>query len=136
VIGLTSELETTVRMLGTIFPWLARNTSGLASGPDGALVPATTTTTPRPTTTSRKGTSTHNTRARPQKPLNPFCEVGHANSSPKNNRCGPKNTHLPLPDRPDPATRAAIVAHNQNDIALWAEAQEHFERQKVVMGYA
>lgn len=133
VIGLTSELDTTVRMLGTIFPWLARNTSGLASGPDGAMSPATTTTTPRPTTPSRTGTTQYKTRA--QRPQNPVCEVGHANSSPKNNRCGPKNTHWALPDRPDPATRAAIVAHNQNDIALWAEAQMHFERQKVVMGY-
>ena len=65
----------------------------------------------------------------------PVCEVGHANASPRNNRCGPKSTHLPLPDHPDPATRAAIVAHNQNDIALWAEARKHFDRQKVVMGY-
>ena len=41
--GLTSELNTTVKMLGTIFPWLAENTSGLAGGPDGAMVPTTTT---------------------------------------------------------------------------------------------
>jgi hypothetical protein len=61
------------------------------------------------------------------------CELPHANASPKNNRCGPDNTHWDLPDHPDDETRAAIEAHNQMDMKLYEAAVQHFEHQKLAL---
>ena len=48
------------------------------------------------------------------------CALAHANASPKNNRCGPevdkKVTNMPLPDRPDPATRYGM-RHRYKNVA-------------------
>jgi hypothetical protein len=61
------------------------------------------------------------------------CKLTHANGSPKNNRCGPDNTHWDLPDQPDNETRAAIEAHNQMDMKLYEAAVQHFEHQKLAL---
>jgi len=65
---------------------------------------------------------------------NQVCEFPHANSSPENNRCGPNNTHLPLPSKPDDETRALIMQHNQLDIQLYDAALQHFELQLQAVG--
>ena len=62
------------------------------------------------------------------------CELAHANASPRNNGCGPGNSHWDLPDHPDDETRAAIEAHNQLDLKLYAAAVEHFELQRQAVG--
>lgn len=62
------------------------------------------------------------------------CELSHANSSPRNNRCGPDGTHWDLPDHPDEKTRASIEAHNQLDMKLYAAAVKHFEEQRQAVG--
>ena len=61
------------------------------------------------------------------------CTLSHANASPKNNRCGPENTHWDLPAHPDDETRAAIEAHNQMDMKLYDAAVQHFEHQKLAI---
>lgn len=58
------------------------------------------------------------------------CSISHANSSPRNNGCGPGHTNWDLPNHPDDETRAAIEAHNQLDLKLYAAAVQHFELQK------
>lgn len=58
------------------------------------------------------------------------CDLPHANASPKNNRCGPENTHWDLPPHPDEETRKAIEEHNQLDMKLYEAAVQHFELQK------
>ena len=58
------------------------------------------------------------------------CTLSHANASPRNNGCGPGNTNWDLPSHPDDETRAAIEAHNQLDMKLYAAAVQHFELQK------
>ncbi len=63
------------------------------------------------------------------------CSIAHANSSPQNNRCGPDNSHWTLPDQPDDETRAAIEAHNQLDLKLYAAAVQHFELQKRAVNF-
>jgi hypothetical protein len=62
------------------------------------------------------------------------CELPHRNSSPKNNHCGPSNTHWDLPAHPDEETRKAIEAHNQLDMKLYEAAVQHFELQKRALG--
>lgn len=63
------------------------------------------------------------------------CSLSHANQSPRNNGCGPNHSHWDLPNHPDEKTRAAIEAHNQLDIKLYAAALEHFELQKRAAGF-
>jgi hypothetical protein len=63
------------------------------------------------------------------------CKLSHANSSPRNNGCGPHGTHWDLPDHPDEETRRLIEAHNQMDLKLYAAAVEHFELQKQAFGF-
>jgi len=63
------------------------------------------------------------------------CALGHANSSPMNNRCGKNFSHWDLPDKPDEKTRAAIEAHNQLDLKLYAAAVDHFEFQKKALRF-
>lgn len=62
------------------------------------------------------------------------CKLRHANSSPKNNRCGPRKTHWNLPDHPDEETRQAILEHNQLDLKIYEAAVKQFERQKRALG--
>jgi len=62
------------------------------------------------------------------------CEFPHANASPQNNRCGPNNTHLPLPSHPDEETRALIIQHNQLDLQLYEAALQYFELQLQAVG--
>lgn len=94
VIGLTENLEDTIEIAGTVFPWMKKQVDW----------------------SDRQ------------------CDLAHANSSPLNNRCGPDNTHWNLPDHPDDETRAAIEAHNQLDLKLYAAAVEHFELQRQAVG--
>jgi hypothetical protein len=63
------------------------------------------------------------------------CDLAHANSSPRNNGCGEGHTHWDLPAHPDEETRAAIEAHNQLDLKLYAAAVQHFELQKRAVGF-
>ena len=62
------------------------------------------------------------------------CEFPHANSSPMNNRCGPDQTHMPLPSQPDNETRALILKHNQLDMRLYEAALQHFDLQLEAAG--
>jgi hypothetical protein len=94
MIGLTEELNTTVKMAGMVFPWLNETV------PDSELT----------------------------------CPLPHANSSPKNNACGPGHTHWDLPPHPDEETRKVIEEHNQLDLRLYEAAKEHFEMQKRALG--
>lgn len=57
------------------------------------------------------------------------CRIGQDNTSPRNNRCGPKKSHWDLPAHPDEATRKAIEKHNQLDLKLYEAAVEYFELQ-------
>ena len=61
------------------------------------------------------------------------CELHHANSSPRNNRCGPNGTHLELGSHPDEETRQLILAHNALDMELYQAAVEQFELQQQVL---
>lgn len=61
------------------------------------------------------------------------CDFPHANASPRNNRCGPKNSHKPIPDIPDEESRAVIEKNNQLDIKLYDAAVEHFEYQMTAL---
>ena len=63
------------------------------------------------------------------------CTLNHANPSPSNNRCGENGGHWDLPDVPDEATRVVIEAHNQLDLKLYAAAVQHFELQKLAIGF-
>lgn len=58
------------------------------------------------------------------------CPLSHANASPKNNRCGDKNTHWDLPDKPDEETYNLILKHNAMDMELYEAAVAYFELQK------
>ena len=58
------------------------------------------------------------------------CELQHANSSPRNNRCGPHGTHLDLGTHPDEETRQLILEHNALDMELYQAAVEQFELQQ------
>eukprot|EP00041_Stephanoeca_diplocostata_P001574 m.20515 g.20515 ORF g.20515 m.20515 type:complete len:472 (+) comp12159_c0_seq1:153-1568(+) len=64
------------------------------------------------------------------------CVFPHANGSPKNNRCGPNNTHWDLPSHPDAVTRQVIIEHNRLDIQLYEAAKQQFELQKSTLGWA
>lgn len=64
---------------------------------------------------------------------NRVCKFPHANSSPKNNRCGPGGSHWDLPSEPDEETRRAIEEHNQLDMRVYEAALAHFELQKEAM---
>jgi hypothetical protein len=95
VVGLTEELQTSLRMMGQAFPWLAEHIQESATN----------------------------------------CSLPHANASPSNNRCGPGNTHWDLPPQPDEETRQAIIEHNQLDIKLYEAAVQHFELEKLALGW-
>lgn len=58
------------------------------------------------------------------------CPLPHANASPKNNRCGEKNTHWDLPDKPDQETYDLIAKHNTFDMELYEAAVSYFDLQK------
>jgi hypothetical protein len=62
------------------------------------------------------------------------CPFPHANSSPKNNHCGPHGGHLELPVSPDEETEALIRQHNQMDIQVYDAAVKHFQLQKKALG--
>jgi len=99
VVGLTEQLTMSVDILGTVFPWLGKTIEG----------------------------------------SNVRCSLPHSNKSPENNHCimtkrtdgGPGyiTSHWDLPNQPDEATRAAIIAHNQLDIRLYEAAVQYFELQ-------
>lgn len=57
------------------------------------------------------------------------CPLPHANSSPKNNRCGDGNTHWDLPKKPDQETYDLISKYNVLDMELYDAAVEYFELQ-------
>jgi len=61
------------------------------------------------------------------------CAMPHRNASPRNNRCGPNDTHWYLPPHPDNETLAAIIAHNQLDMILYEQAVQQFHYQKVAL---
>ena len=46
------------------------------------------------------------------------------------NRCGDKNTHWNLPDKPDEETYNLILKHNAMDMELYEAAVAYFELQK------
>jgi len=64
------------------------------------------------------------------------CELSHENKTPKNNRCGPNNSHLELPSEPDDELKEMILKHNQLDLQLYQEAARWFELQKRALGFA
>jgi hypothetical protein len=64
---------------------------------------------------------------------NKTCAINHANASPKNNRCGPNNSHWDLPAKPDEKTRLAIEDHNQLDMEVYKDAVKHFQFQKLAV---
>lgn len=65
---------------------------------------------------------------------NETCELDHLNASPKNNRCGPDNTHWDLPPHPDVETRNAITEMNDLDMKLYEAATEQFTLQREALG--
>lgn len=62
------------------------------------------------------------------------CPMPHANASPRNNYCGPNNTHMELPDHPDAETEALIRKHNALDLRVYEEALKIFDAQKQALG--
>ena len=64
------------------------------------------------------------------------CVLPHANKSPKNNGCGPKNTHMYLPDVPDQQTRELILRHNQLDLKVYNHAKRLFQLEKYALGFS
>jgi hypothetical protein len=62
------------------------------------------------------------------------CALPHANASPKNNRCGEKNTHWDLPKQPDEETYNLIAQHNGLDLELYEAAVEYFQLQVDALG--
>lgn len=58
------------------------------------------------------------------------CPFPHANSSPRNNRCGPGGKHWDLPDEPDEETAELIRQHNQLDLQVYEAAVKIFEMQR------
>lgn len=106
VVGITSQIETSFKMFGDVFPWMAE-------------------------TLTADVINFNRTRSEDAF----HCPIPHANKSPMNNYCGPNGTHMPIPDKPDEKTRALIEAHNLEDIAVYTEALRQFERQKLVLGY-
>jgi len=136
VVGITGDLPNTTRMLGHVFPWLAEDLP-----PPTVSTPSTTRRAQAKVGRKNKGrnkdtgAAEENRRRRDTLTAASKCTLPHANGSPANNYCGPKGTHLPLPEHPDEATRAAIIAHNSHDVALYKAAVEHFELQKKVLGW-
>jgi len=105
MVGITNELPLFAKQLGKAFPWLAEEL-----GDDGARY-----------LRKNDGKST-------------VCALAHANASPSNNRCGPGNTHMPLPDQPDEATRKIILKHNMLDLKIYEAAVKRFNMQSQALG--
>ena len=62
------------------------------------------------------------------------CRLGHSNASPKNNKCGPDQTHWELPPHPDDETRAWIEKYNQMDLQVYEAAVKLVTLQKRALG--
>ena len=129
VIGLTNELALTRSIIGSVFPWLnetyslptkksGKNTNNLKGGNGNRATNGVNNTAAQAAAAATTGK----------------CILPHANSSPRNNMCGADGlSHKPLPDKPDEATRAAILRHNQLDLELFAAAQQHFRLQQLAL---
>jgi hypothetical protein len=121
MVGLTDDMTATAQMVQKVFPWLAEDLNwetavqvypssvGSASSAPPAAHSSTTSTTK--------------------------CVMGHQNASPQNNHCLENGTkHWNLPDTPDEATRAAILAHNAIDVIVYDAATVLFAQQKKALG--
>jgi predicted CopG family antitoxin len=62
------------------------------------------------------------------------CRLGHSNKSPKNNKCGPDQTHWDLPPHPDDETRAWIEKYNQMDMQVYEAAVKLVHLEKRALG--
>jgi hypothetical protein len=62
------------------------------------------------------------------------CRLGHSNPTPKNNKCGPDNTHWELPAQPDAETRAYIEKYNQMDLQVYQAAVQLVQLEKRALG--
>jgi hypothetical protein len=162
MIGLTEDMKNTAIMAGKVFPWLAENIPMRSSttytddddqnqnntsvimgwdnlfriveqssmddrhDDDGDGTGTTTTTTPVPNANLHVSSSSSSSS----------CPLLHKNASPLNNRCGPHNSHLPLPDAPpDDATIQLILQHNALDVQLYQAAVEQFAvQQRILLG--
>ena len=113
MVGLTEDMDATAAMVSKVFPWLAEQwiPEDAVEWRDGVIPSGST---------SSSAT----------------CTMPHANSSPRNNMCGPGGTHWDLPSEPDEATARAIMEHNQADIRLYDAAVRHFELQRQALNLA
>lgn len=116
VIGITEELVSTASILGEVIPWMNETigTISKTENKDGERRSLSWGSTPSSSTAT--------------------CSLPHANTSPKNNRCGEKNTHWDLPNKPDQETHDLILKHNQMDIELYNAAVAYFALQQRALG--
>jgi hypothetical protein len=163
MIGLTEDMKNTAIMAGKVFPWLAeniplrssttytddddqnQNNTSVIMGWDNLFRiveqssmddrhdddgdgTGSTTTTPVPNANLHVSSSSSSSSS--------SCPLLHKNASPLNNRCGPHNSHLPLPDAPpDDATIQLILQHNALDVQLYQAAVEQFAlQQRILLG--
>lgn len=117
MIGITEDMPATAAMAYKVFPWLAPNLDwnaavDLGTARDAVVDP------------------TANNDDADKRRAHANCTMPHANSSPRNNRCGKGGTHWDLPSEPDEETARLILQHNQADVKLYEAALRHFELQR------
>jgi len=110
MIGITEDMPTTAAMASKVFPWLAPDLDWNAA-----------------VETNNNNNNNNNPQ---QRNTDKDCTMPHANSSPRNNRCGANGTHWDLPSEPDEETARIIRQHNAADLKLYEAALRHFELQR------